>query len=82
MGHEGSCLAPPAHLLPGVAHGVFELLPRAFLLRLPTPPGFGLEGRPVAAGIAGITGELVAVAIARSPALISLTLAPLAKVVV
>src|SRR5512132_1706099 len=66
-------LAPPAHLLPGVAHGVLKLLPRPLLLRLPPPPGFGLEGRPVAAGIASITGELVAVAIAWGPALIGMT---------
>src|SRR5215207_2256989 len=78
-GGERSGLAPPAHLLPGIAHGVFKLLPRPLLLRLPPPPGFGLEGRPVAAGIASITGELVAIAIAWGPALIALALAPAGK---
>src|SRR5688572_15719708 len=69
-------LAPPAHLRPGVAHGVFELLPCPFLLRLPAPPGFGLEGRPVAAGILSVARQVIAVPVGGGPALIAMSLAP------
>src|SRR5688500_10362237 len=69
-GGEHSCLAPPPDFLPGVADRVLELLPRALVTCLPVTPGLRLEGRPVAAGITRIAGELVAVAIARGPALV------------
>src|SRR5687768_8246619 len=70
---EGSCLAPAPHFVPRVADRVFELVPRALVAYLPVAPGLQLEGCPVVAGIAWITGELVAVAIARGPALVGMT---------
>jgi hypothetical protein len=68
-------LAAPAHFVPGIAHGVFKLLPCPLVTLIPTSLRFRFDGGPVAAGIASIAGEVIAITIGWSPAVVWVAMA-------